>query len=82
MNRRQRLAVLTRNALPHLGLREVAETIAGHCRARKWQRAGTGKFANTTITEYEYDLARLRAAFYIGNRDVLSGRELSPIAVL
>jgi hypothetical protein len=51
MNQRQRWEVLTRKALPQLGLREVAETIAGHCQARKRQRAGTDKFANTTITE-------------------------------
>jgi hypothetical protein len=65
MNRRQRWEVLTRKALPQLGLREVAETIAGHCRARKRQRGGTEKFANA-ITEWEYDLARLKAEFYVG----------------
>ena len=67
MTRRQRWEVLTRKALPQLGLKEVAETIANHCRTRKRQKGGSERFANA-IAEWEHDLARLKTEFYVGQR--------------
>lgn len=67
MDRARRWEVLTRKALPKLGLREVAETIAGLCRARKRQNDGRLRYADA-IGEWEHDLARLKREYYDARR--------------
>jgi hypothetical protein len=62
-SRSKRWEILKSKAVPELGLQEVAETIARHCRVRKRQVGGREKYANA-IAEWEYDLARLKRKFY------------------
>jgi hypothetical protein len=61
--RSQRWRVLITNAIPELGLRTVANTIASHCRTRKRQKDGTKTYAHA-IAEWEHDLARLEREIY------------------
>lgn len=61
--RSQRWRVLITNAIPELGLRTVANTIASHCRTRKRQKDGRKTYAHA-IAEWEYDLARLEREIY------------------
>jgi hypothetical protein len=44
-------------------LKKVAYTIAGNVKLRKDQKIGVQKF-RYVITEWEYDLARLKAKYY------------------
>lgn len=64
-SRRQRWKTLETVAVPELGLQEVAETIARHCRNRKRQKGGRERF-KYAIAEWEFDLARLKKEFYDG----------------
>ena len=66
-SRAKRWEILTTMAVPELGLQEVAETIARHCRARKRQRRGSVRYAHA-IAEWEHDLDRLKREFYRGQR--------------
>lgn len=66
-SRSKRWEILKSKAVPELGLQEVAETIAQHCRVRKRQVGGREKYANA-IAEWEYDLARLKREFYPNHR--------------
>lgn len=70
--------VLTRKALPVLGLREVAETIARLCRDRKRQEGGRQRYAEA-IGKWEHDLARLKRKFYDGPPADFAGRPPSGI---
>ncbi|MDP9477111.1 MAG: hypothetical protein M3R38_15755 [Actinomycetota bacterium] len=65
--REQRWRVLVTVAVPRLGLKEVAETIAGHCKGRKRQRNGRERFSYA-IAEWEHDLDRLKRELYPGHR--------------
>ncbi len=66
-SRSKRWKILKTRAVPELGLREVAETIARHCRVRKRQIGGREKYANA-IAEWEHDLDRLKRELYTGQR--------------
>ena len=66
-SRSKRWKILKTKAVPELGLQEVAETIAWHCRVRKRQIGGGEKYANA-IAEWEHDLDRLKREFYTGQR--------------
>ena len=59
LGRSERWRILAQTAVPRLGLREVAKTIARHCRERKRQAGGVEKFRHA-IREWEHDLARLK----------------------
>jgi hypothetical protein len=48
-------------------LREVANTIASHCRSRRRQFNGETKFARA-LAEWEFDLARLKTTYYDGHQ--------------
>lgn len=61
--RQRRWTILTKVALPKLGLREVAYTIARHCRLRKSRKDGRRIYARA-IEEWEHDLARLKKEHY------------------
>jgi hypothetical protein len=61
--REQRWKVLQR-IVPDIGLKKVAYTIAGNVKLRKGQREGSEKFSYS-ISEWEYDLARLKKKYYI-----------------
>ncbi len=63
MNREQRWLILTKRAIPELGLKEVVMTIASHVRNRKRQVEGTEKF-RYAIGEWEHDLMRLKKDYY------------------
>lgn len=65
MSRPQRWHVLNELAVPQLGLREVVETIASHCRARRAQLHGEERFTHA-LEEWEHDLKRLKDRFYKG----------------
>ena len=67
LSRSARWHVLTDKALPELGLPKVASMIAWFCRSRKQQKGGRQKFARA-ISEWEYDLARLKKEHYPGHR--------------
>lgn len=66
-SRAKRWQVLESTAVPKLGLQEVAETIARHCRTRKRQIGGKEKYAHA-LAEWEHDLGRLKREFYKGHR--------------
>jgi len=63
----KRWQVLTTVAIPRLGLKEVAGTIASHIRNRKRQVGGAEKYAKA-IRAWEYDLQRLKTTYYKGTR--------------
>jgi hypothetical protein len=60
--RQQRWLALQR-AVPSIGLKKVAYTIAGNIKLRKGQKNGLKKFSYS-ISEWEYDLNRLKNKFY------------------
>jgi hypothetical protein len=62
-SRNKRWAVLTQEAIPQLGLQDVAYTIAMLVRLRKAQRNGRERFSHA-IAEWEYDLSRLKDTYY------------------
>lgn len=59
----QRWQILRDKAVPELGLREVANTIAWLCRMRRKQRNGQHHYRNA-ISGWEHDLERLRRELY------------------
>ncbi len=63
LNRDQRWRVLINYALPNLGLEQTVKTITSHIRNRTSQVNGATKF-KYSITEWEYDLNRLKKQFY------------------
>ncbi|MBX6764707.1 MAG: hypothetical protein K6T51_02515 [Rubrobacteraceae bacterium] len=67
LSRSERWEILCTKAVPELGLQEVAETIARHCRVRKRQFGGREKYAHA-IAEWEHDLDRLKREFYSNRR--------------
>ncbi len=62
-SRSKRWRVLTEHAVPKLGLKEVARTIASHVRRTKSQRGGEDRYAHA-IGEWMHDLARLKREIY------------------
>jgi hypothetical protein len=60
--REQRWSIL-QLAVPEIGLKKVAYTIAGNVKLRKGQKNGVQKF-RYAITEWEYDLDKLKAKYY------------------
>ncbi|BCB02141.1 hypothetical protein [Bacillus sp. KH172YL63] len=60
--REQRWRIL-QLAVPEIGLKKVAYTIAGNVKLRKGQKNGTKKF-RYAISEWEHDLARLKVKYY------------------
>ena len=66
LNREQRWMILTKRAIPQLGLKEVVMTITSHVRNRKRQVDGTEKF-RYAIGEWEHDLMRLKRDYYKGD---------------
>ena len=58
--------MLKSKAVPRLGLKEVANTIAQLCRARRSQSGGENRYKRA-LREWESDLARLKAEYYDGN---------------
>lgn len=54
---------ILKKATRELGLKEVAYTIARHCRRCKSQKGGREKYARA-IKEWESDLVRLKKAYY------------------
>ena len=62
LNREKRWEVLEK-AVPTLGLRKVAYTIASNVKLRKGQKNGKIKFGYS-ISEWEYDLERLKKQYY------------------
>lgn len=64
-SREERWRILQK-AVPALGLRKVAYTIAGNVKLRKGQKDGRKKF-NHSIFEWEYDLSRLKQTYYKNN---------------
>ncbi len=62
-----RWRVLNDAAIPELGLPKVAGMIAWLCRSRKQQKGGRQKYARA-ISEWEYDLDRLRREVYPNHR--------------
>jgi uncharacterized protein (UPF0335 family) len=62
MTRSKRWEIL-KKAVPELGLRRVALTIAYNVKLRKGQKNGVTKYSNA-ITEWEHDLAKLKFHFY------------------
>ncbi|MBX6764414.1 MAG: hypothetical protein IRY88_12145 [Rubrobacteraceae bacterium] len=67
LSRAERWKILSTRAVPVLGLQEVAETIARHCRVRKRQIGGRERYAHA-IAEWEHDLDRLKREFYPNHR--------------
>jgi hypothetical protein len=65
LNREQRWIILTKKAIPQLGLKEVVITISSHIRNRKRQVDGSAKF-RYAIGEWEHDLMRLKQEYYKG----------------
>lgn len=65
LSRPQRQRILTQVALPQLGLREVVETIANHCRTRRAQHDGENRYANA-LSEWESDLELLKERYWQG----------------
>jgi hypothetical protein len=63
MTRSRRWEVLSRTAVPRLGLQEVAETIAMLVRTRKAQAGGRDRYRNA-IEEWEHDLSRLKEEYW------------------
>lgn len=63
ISRAKRWRVLTEVAMPKLGLKTVASTIANHCRMRRAQSGGEDRYAYA-IAEWEHDLLRLKREFY------------------
>ncbi len=63
MDRDERWTCLASTAVPQLGLRRTAETIAMLVRARKQQRGGRRRYRHA-IREWETDLRRLKREFY------------------
>jgi hypothetical protein len=61
-SREMRWSVLQR-AVPALGLKKVAFTIASHIKLRKGQKNGKEKFSYA-IREWEHDLKRLKRQYY------------------
>jgi tetratricopeptide (TPR) repeat protein len=61
LSRQKRWQVLTKQALPVIGLQEVVWTISNNCRNRKRNDPRIYAYA---IAEWEHDLARLRRVFY------------------
>jgi hypothetical protein len=68
LSRWGRWDVLTRTAVPQLGLRAVVETIAGLIRVRKLAADGATRYERA-IGEWEYDLSRLRMELFDGSFD-------------
>lgn len=66
-SRAKRWEILETKAVRELGLQEVSETIARHCRVRKRQIGGREKYAHA-IAEWEHDLDRLKREMYAGQR--------------
>lgn len=62
-SRQKRWRILEQEALPQLGLKEIAYTIAGNVRARKRQRGGSDKY-KYAIAEWEHDLSELKRNYY------------------
>jgi len=62
--RSERWNVLNR-AVPELGLRKVVSIISANIRIRKKQSNGELKYQHA-ITEWEYDLSRLKGKYYCG----------------
>ena len=63
MKRNQRWDILTGKAVPQLGLKSVAYTIAYLIRGRKAMKNGMNR-NQYAITEWEYDLQRLKDKYY------------------
>ncbi|OLO26784.1 hypothetical protein BTR23_22125 [Alkalihalophilus pseudofirmus] len=63
LTRVKRWEILENKAVPELGLKKVAYTIAYFVRGRKSMKNGEIKNRNS-ITEWEYDLNRLKEKFY------------------
>lgn len=59
----QRWDILVHTALPKLGLKKVADTIAGHCCRCKAQQGGKERYKKA-ISKWEHDLARLKQEYY------------------
>ncbi len=66
INREQRWDLLNNSAIPKLGLYKVVCIIASHLKNRKNQPNGHIKFKNA-ITEWEYDLGRLKKEYHNSN---------------
>lgn len=62
LTRQKRWEILQR-AVPKLGLKKVAYTIASHIKLRKGQKNGRNKFSYS-ISEWEYDLSKLKSVYY------------------
>jgi hypothetical protein len=72
MTRAKRWSVLTRIiGAKEMSLRDVAGTIASHCRNRRRQAGGESKFGRA-LTEWEHDLARLKTNYYDGRHHSFS----------
>ncbi|WNR45145.1 hypothetical protein [Paenibacillus roseipurpureus] len=63
ISRQRRWWILENEALPKLGLQQVANTIAANVRARKRQKGGKQKYAYA-IVEWEHDLAEMKKHYY------------------
>ena len=74
MTRAKRWDILQK-AVPAIGLRKVAYTIAGNVKLRKGQRNGKQKFIHA-ITEWEHDLAELKKNII---KMILDGRILKTL---
>jgi hypothetical protein len=66
VSRHKRWWILENEALPKLGLEEVANTIATLVKTRKRQRGGAKKYAYA-IKEWEHDLSELKLHYYKRN---------------
>ena len=62
LNREKRWTLLEK-AVKQIGLKRVAYTIAQNVKLRKGQKNGEVKY-KYAITEWEYDLAKLKKHFY------------------
>ncbi len=62
-SRSRRWQVLSERAVPELGLKRVAQTIAGFIRLRRTQKGGARKFSHA-ITEWKHDLQQLKRTYY------------------
>lgn len=60
---REKRWLALRRAVPTIGLKKVAYTIAGNIKLRKGQRDGQKKYS-FAISEWEYDLNRLKQTYY------------------
>jgi hypothetical protein len=63
LDRDERWRILANDAVPRLGLHDVAFYISGFVVLRKLQPGGRERFAHA-ITEWEYDLDRLKRTYY------------------